>query len=109
MRQWTATELPALQDEAARHGLAAKWRRHTLKDYSLELLEIGRTGLGRQRILDAQGNDETVYLDRLEEELRRGENPATRIIRKWEREWGGQVNRLIDATAYRASRAAGDP
>ncbi len=109
VRQWTATELPALQDEAARHGLAAKWRRHTLKDYSLELLEIGRTGLGRQRILDAQGNDETVYLDRLEEELRRGENPATRIIRKWEREWGGQVNRLIDATAYRASRAAGDP
>lgn len=101
VREWTPNDLPSLQQEAARHGLAARWKRHTLKDYACELLEIGRIGLGRQRALDSDDNDETVYLERLEEEVREGRNPATGIIRNWEGPWNRQIDRLIEASAYR--------
>jgi len=97
---WGPNELPSLQEEAARHGLAARWRRHTLKDYAKELIEIGRVGLSRQKARDSHGDDETIYLARLEEEVRAGRNPAIGNIRKWEGEWGGQVDRLIEASAY---------
>jgi len=101
VREWTASDLPLLQHEAARHGLAAKWRRHTLADYANELLEIGRAGLARQRVLDSQGHDETIYLERLEQEVRERRNPATRIIQNWEGTWHRQIDRLIEASAYR--------
>ncbi|MBI5505496.1 MAG: glutamate--cysteine ligase [Deltaproteobacteria bacterium] len=101
IRKWSPRELSSLQEEAARHGLAAKWQRHTLKDYARELVEIGRVGLTRQRVEDSHGNDETVYLERMEEDLRGGRNPASRIIENWQGEWNGQIDRLIEAAAYR--------
>ena len=90
-----------MQAAAARNGLAAKVGRLTLGDYAKEVVEISRYGLTRQGKLDADGRDETVYLDPLAELVRAGRNPATSIIENWEGRWNRNVDAMIEATAYR--------
>lgn len=101
VKQWAGAELAGLQAEASRHGLGARWRRHTLKDYARELLDIAETGLTRQGALNSRGENETIYLRRLAEEVAQGHNPATRLMQAWEGEWGGRMDRLIEASSYR--------
>ena len=99
-RQWAPGEIVALQADAARRGLGAKVGRLTLRDYATEILEIARVGLVNQRRRNSLGQDETVYLERLIEDVRAGRNPATRIIERWEGDWGGRIEKLIESSAY---------
>jgi glutamate--cysteine ligase len=101
VKSWDASTLQDLQAEAARRGLGGKAGRMTLGDYARELVAIGRFGLARQALRGADGYDETVYLDRLEENVRAGRSPASAIIERWEGEWAHDMNALLAATSYR--------
>lgn len=101
VRGWGPAELSELHAGAARLGLGAKAGRLTLGDYAKEIVEISRWGLTRQAKRDPAGQDETVYLDPLAENVAAGRNPAMAIIENWEGRWGGDVNALVEDTAYR--------
>ena len=72
-----------------------------LGDYARELMSIGRFGLSRQARRGPDGRDETVYLDRLEENVSAGRSPASALIERWEGEWARDIHALIAASAYR--------
>jgi len=101
VRRWRPTQLPAIQDEAARKGLAGRIDRLCLGDYALELIAIAEQGLARQQRRNASGSSESIYLEKLRDEVRAGRNPATRIIEQWEGSWSGDIDRLISQSAYR--------
>jgi glutamate--cysteine ligase len=101
VKSWAPSNLAELQEGAARKGLAGSAGRLTLGDYANEIVTIARSGLSRQSEKDADGHDETVYLDELAENVRARRNPATSIIERWEGEWNRSVDRLIEATSYR--------
>lgn len=101
VKSWGASAIPDRHEEASRRGLAGRLGRHSFAEYAREIVSIARTGLARQRLLDSNGRDETVYLDLLEEHVRAGRNPAMGLIERWDGEWNRDVDRLIDATAYR--------
>ena len=86
---------------AARDALRARVGRYELKDYACELVSIAREGLVRQARTDATGTDETVYLERLSDEVAAGLCPAQRMIEHWEAGAGGQLARLVEYAAYR--------
>lgn len=98
---WTMDERLQAGEDAAREAMDARVRRHRLRDYALELVQIARTGLARDARLNSAGRDESVYLEPLEQDVRAGECPADRILRRWSGEWRGDVMHLISATAYR--------
>jgi glutamate--cysteine ligase len=98
---WTMDERLQAGEDAARDAMDARVRRHRLRDYALELVQIARTGLARDARLNSAGRDESVYLEPLEQDVRAGECPADRILRRWSGEWRGDVMHLISATAYR--------
>ncbi|MFN2377429.1 MAG: glutamate--cysteine ligase [Candidatus Binatia bacterium] len=100
-KNWDGASLDGLHDEAARRGLAGRSGRLRFADYAKEIVSIARTGLARQARRNTGGEDETVYLDLLEQDVRAGRNPATSLIERWEGEWGGNVDAMIAATAYR--------
>lgn len=100
-KNWNGIALEGLHEEAARRGLAGRCGRLTFADYAKEIVSIARTGLARQARRNTEGQDETVYLDLLEQDVRAGRNPATSLIEGWEGKWNGDVDAMIAATAYR--------
>ena len=85
---------------AHRQALGARVRGMTLLDFAKELLSIAWEGLQRHNKCNAKGENETIYLERLREEIWRGQCPAYGVIEKWMGEWNYDVKRLIDGTAY---------
>jgi glutamate--cysteine ligase len=99
--RWNFDERQELGEAAARDALGARVGRHSLADYAREIVAIAREGLVRQGRVDSSGRDETIYIDRLADEVAQGRSPADRIIAHWETDWEGRVERLIEYAAYR--------
>jgi glutamate--cysteine ligase len=66
-----------------------------------ELFEIAWEGLKRQRVLNENGEDETVYLRPLRDLLSQGKCPADILVEKWQGELEGDIKKLIDYSAYK--------
>jgi glutamate--cysteine ligase len=101
VRPWSWEERVTLYHAAHRSGLSAKIRGIGLTDLARELMEIGSTGLARQRRINEHGDDERVYLERLDEIVRGGKSPGQLLAERWEREWHRDVSCLIAQTSYR--------
>ncbi len=101
VKRWSWDERVELYHAAHRVALRARVRGIALAELARELLAIATAGLERQRVLNAEGEDESVYLYRLEDLVKRATCPAERIVQKWRGEWDGEVARLVEGSAYR--------
>ena len=101
IKAWSFEERVELWHAVHRQGLQARVRRIQLAEIARELVAIAIEGLRRQHQLDAAGRDESIYLERLEHEVRRGRCPADAIIEQWLGAWKGDVQRLIEGSSYR--------
>ena len=86
--------------DSHRDALAARIRRHSLLDLSKELLQIALEGLRRQKMFNALGEDETIYLEPLDKLLALGKCPADLLIEKWQGELDQDIRKLIAYSAY---------
>jgi glutamate--cysteine ligase len=101
VRSWTWEERLELYRDAHREGLHARIRRIALAELARELVEIAASGLRRQGRLNERGEDERVYLHRLEELVRNGKSLGRRLAELWAGPWNQDVRRLIAHTRYR--------
>jgi len=101
VKKWSWEERSMAYVAAHRQALGARVRGITLLDFAKELLSIAWEGLERHNQRNEAGENETIYLERLREELRQGQCPAYGVIEKWIGEWNYDVKRLIEGTAYR--------
>jgi glutamate--cysteine ligase len=101
VKRWDWEERVEAYFASHRQALGVRVRGITLLDYAKELLSIAWTGLERHNQSNAKGENETIYLERLREELAKGQCPAYCVIEKWMGEWNYDVKRLIEGTAYR--------
>ena len=101
VKRWTYEERLELWNVAHRAALQGRVRRIAIGELAEELLSIATAGLERQRDLNAQGEDESVYLERLEDLVKRRRCPADRVIEKWIGEWKQEVGRLVEGSSYR--------
>ena len=62
-------------------------------------------GLARQHAVDESGNDESVYLLRILDQVRMGVNQASLTIERWKGRWNYDVRRLVEACSYEAEAA----
>ena len=101
VKKWSWEERGMAYMAAHRQALGARVHGITLLDFAKELLSIAWEGLERHNQRNEAGENETIYLERLREELRQGQCPAYGVIEKWIGEWNYDVKRLIEGTAYR--------
>ena len=101
VKKWSWEERGMAYVAAHRQALGARVHGITLLDFAKELLSIAWEGLERHNQRNEAGENETVYLERLREELQQGQCPAYGVIEKWIGEWNYDVKRLIEGTAYR--------
>ena len=100
VKHWTAEERQKLRDDVPKEGLAAKIRGRTVFEIATEVLKLARAGLVRRKRLDVGGEDETHYLEVLDDRLARGTTPAQELLDKFHGVWGGSVDPIYTEEAY---------
>jgi glutamate--cysteine ligase len=100
VKDWTWDERMQVYLDSHRDALAARIRRYSLLDLSKELLQIALEGLRRQKMFNALGEDETIYLEPLDNLLALGKCPADLLIEKWQGELHQDIRKLIAYSAY---------
>ncbi|HWV52018.1 glutamate--cysteine ligase [Pseudorhodoplanes sp.] len=100
VKDWTAEERQKLRDDVPAQGFAAKIRNRNMLSLAEETLKLAREGLTRRRHLNAGGEDETKYLEPLEDLVSRGSTPAEELLAKFNGPWGGSVEPVFTEYAY---------
>ena len=100
VKDWTADEHEMLRREVPKTALHTRFRDGTMRDIALEVLKIAHTGLRNRNRQDRAGNNETGFLNILDEIAQRGSCPAEIKLGKFENEWGGQIDPVFPEYAY---------
>ncbi len=100
VKDWTADERQKLRDDVPKLGFAATIRGRTLLALATETLELARGGLSRRARINPGGQDETLYLEPLDDLVARGTTPAEELLAKYNGEWGGSIDPIFTEDAY---------
>ena len=93
-------ERQKLRDDVPTQGFAATIRNRNMLSLADETLKLARAGLVRRARLNAGGEDETRYLEPLEDLVARGSTPAEELLAKFHGPWGGSVEPVFTEYAY---------
>ncbi len=97
VRHWSMDEREALRDAVPRLALDAPLPGGgKLLDLAREVLPIARAGLAARARTSASGDNETGFLEPLEEIAESGKVPAQRLLDKFHGEWGGDISRVYE-------------
>ena len=95
VKDWSMEEREQLRNEAPRLGLDAKLPGGgTMQDLGKEALAIAHQGLASRAKLNASGDNETGYLETLDEIVKTGKVPAQRLLDAYYGEWGEDVSKV---------------
>ena len=100
IRDWTIEEMMSLRDAVPRQALKTPFRKSTLQQVALQVLEISRMGLKNRRRRTAHTDDEALFLDPLFEIARSGQTPAEELLANYHGRWGGSVDPVYTEYAY---------
>jgi glutamate--cysteine ligase len=100
VKDWTAEERNHLRDTAPRLGLETPFRGATLAEQGRQVLKIARAGLQARARLDSAGNNETGFLEELEQIVASGQSPAAVKLQAYHGRWGESVDPLYREFAY---------
>ena len=97
---WTAEQRQQLRDDVPAQGFEAKIAGRTVRDIAAETLKIAREGLNRRGRMNGHGENETVFLQALDEMVRDGKSNADRLLGLYHGEWGGDISRCYTDCTY---------
>lgn len=99
-RDWTYDEVIAMRDAVPSQGIAAPFRKQTLREVGREILAISRAGLARRNRTNRDGFDETHFLDTLDEVIARGTTSAEVMLTAYHTRWGSSIEPVFAEYAY---------
>ena len=100
MRDWTPEDHAWLRAEVPRTALATRFRKGTVGDVAREVVAIAKAGLAARARIDWDGQDETRYLNRLEQIAAAGRTPAEEKLDRFREAWGGKVDPVFAEYAF---------
>jgi glutamate--cysteine ligase len=97
VKHWSMDEREALRSAVPKLALDAPIPSGgKLLDLAREVLPIARAGLSARGQLNASGDNESGFLEPLEEIAESGKVPAQRLLDKFAGEWGGDITRVYE-------------
>ena len=95
VKDWSMDERERLRNEVPRLALdTVSPNGGTLRDLGREVLAIAHKGLAARGKLNASGDNETGYLETLDEIVASGKVPAQRLLDAYYGEWGEDVSQV---------------
>ena len=100
VRDWSAEERQELRDRVPELGLETPFRNRTLKDVAKDAAAIAAAGLKTRGRLNSKGEDESIFLDFVEEAALSGRVPADELLARFNNSWRGDVSRIYSEYAF---------
>lgn len=100
VKDWTAEERDQMRRDVPRLGLQTPFRNGSLQDIAIQALKISRAGLNARNLLNAHGENETVFLQELDEFARTGKTNADRLIDLYNGDWNGDIMQAYTDCVY---------
>jgi glutamate--cysteine ligase len=100
VKDWTADEREGLRVAVPRLALKTPFRQGTMRDLALRTLMIAREGLLRRGRLNANGEDETKYLEPLVDIAESNRTASEAMLDAYAGRWQGSVDPIFTELAY---------
>jgi glutamate--cysteine ligase len=100
VKDWTNQDRDYLRMMVPQHGLQTPFMGTTVQDLAKNCLAIAESGLKRRNILNAEGKDESVYLEPLHEIASSGRNWAQRLEERYKGIWNGDIRQVFNDMNY---------
>lgn len=100
IRDWSYDEMVSMRGDVARQGLAAPWRKGTVRELAAKAVEIADKGLKTRNRLSRSGDTEQGFLEVLHAAIERNETPADALLRLYHGDWQGKIDEVFKAAAY---------
>jgi len=101
VKHWTLEQRQALRDAVPREGLTTRTPDgETLQAFGGRILDIAEAGLTARARLNGSGDNETGFLAALRDILASGQTPADRLLRRYEREWSGNLDCIYEEESF---------
>jgi len=100
VRDFSLAERHALRDGVPKHAMGLPFRGGTVRDLAREAVKISVDGLKRRAARNADGQDESKFLDVLQEIVESGLTPAERKLALFHGRWHGDVDPVFREFAY---------
>jgi glutamate--cysteine ligase len=99
-RDWTYQDVLALRDAVPVEGLSAKIAGRPLMEVARDILSVSTQGLKARNRLNGEGQDESVFLQPLEEILAKKKVLAEELLSLYHGRWNGSVEPVFDEYQY---------
>ena len=100
VKDFSLAERHVLRDGVPKHAMHLPFRDGTVRDLARRALEISRDGLRRRAALNGDGQDETRFLDVLQEIVDSGKTAAERKLELFHGVWNGNIDPVFTTFAY---------
>ena len=97
---WTLEMYNKAYKEVPLKGMDLVINNNSIKDYAKELIAISKKGLKNRKMYDSSGNDETGYLNQLEEIAHSGKNQATEMLSIWNDNNEEGIKKIYEKYSY---------
>ncbi|CAM2797730.1 glutamate--cysteine ligase [Actinomyces slackii] len=99
VKHLSAQERQDLREQAPRLGLRTSMGRGSLGDLARDIVELARSGLAARDLRNAQGQDESILLEPLEEIVESGLTPAERLINDLDQPGRSRIEQVYERSA----------
>ncbi|MFT3755447.1 MAG: glutamate--cysteine ligase [Pseudoxanthomonas sp.] len=100
VKNFSMEERHALRDGVPKHALKLPFRGASVRELAIEALKISAAGLRRRARLNANGSDESRFIEPLIEIAEANQTAAERKLALFAGEWNGDIDRVFREFAY---------
>ena len=100
VKDWTEAERDQLRRDVPKHGLQTPFRDKSIRELAIAALAISREGLKARGYQNAYGENESVFLQELDQFACTGKSNADLLIDKFNGEWGGNIKKVYEDCVY---------
>ena len=100
VKDWSNEDREQLRRDVPKMGLQTPFRGQTIRDIAIAALAISREGLNTRNQLNSHGENETIFLQELDEFVKTGKTNADRLIDKFNGDWNGNILKAYEDCRY---------
>ncbi|MGB0908513.1 MAG: glutamate--cysteine ligase [Maricaulaceae bacterium] len=100
VKDWTEEERDQIRRDVPKMGLQTPFRDKTLQDIAQAALAISRSGLKARGNQNAYGENESLFLQELDDFAKTGRSNADRLIARYNGGWDRDILRAYDDCTY---------
>jgi len=100
VKDWTEEERLQLRNDVPKMGLQTPFRDKTLRDIGVAALSISREGLKSRGYKNHHGESETVFLQDLDDFIRKGQSNADKLIADYLGPWNKDILQAYKKCTY---------